>query len=138
EPLEAENLPVVSWANCNWSVQDMAPHAWSNGKHLLCQARLGGYVELEVDLPRPGRYALDVYYTVDQNFGEVAVALDGKPAGPIFDCYRLPVCPSGPVALGCWDLRQGKHRLRFTAVGKNPRSDDYHFGIDCLEFRPVP
>jgi hypothetical protein len=138
EPLEAEDLPVITWADCNWSVEDMAPRSWSNGKHLLCRARRGGYVELEVDLPRPGRYALDVYFTCAENFGEVAVSLDGERVGPVYDSYRFPIFPSGPVAMGCRELRQGKHRLRFTAVGKNPRSHDYHFGIDCLEFRLVP
>jgi hypothetical protein len=93
EPVEAEDLPVVTWANCNWSVQDMPPRFWSNGKHLLCQARLGGYVELEVDIRRTGRYGLDVYYTADHNFGHVAVSVDGKPAVLTRTARRSPCRP---------------------------------------------
>jgi serine/threonine protein kinase/WD40 repeat protein len=140
-PLEAEQLPIVAWENCNCWVQDMTPwgaNQWSNGRQLVCDnARLGSFLELEVDLPFGGPQALEIYFTKNLNMGQVQVSLDGEKIGAVFDGYQFPLVPSGPVTFGNFDLRAGKHTVRFTVVGKSPRSSDYVFAIDCLELRPV-
>ena len=110
---------------------------WSNGKHLFCEARKGGFVELEVDVPQSGRYRLDVHFTKACDYGLVETSLDGRRVGPVFDGYNETVTPSGQVEYGTFELSEGPHRLRFTAVDKNAKSDNYWMGIDCVRLMPV-
>ena len=42
-----------------------------------------------------------------------------------------------PVPLGTVELWEGGHRLRFTAVDKNPKSTDYFIGIDYIQLTPA-
>ena len=123
------------------TVQYMTGHGgekWSNGSYLLCQAgKPGGYVELEVDDGETGRYTLDIFFTRGPGGGRVEVSLDGRKVGEAFDTFHESIAPSGPVPFGAVDLRAGSHRLRLTAVGKNPKSTGHHMGIDSLKPTPV-
>jgi serine/threonine protein kinase/WD40 repeat protein len=137
---EAEHLRIVAAENCPSSVQDLKPWGrenWSNGKQLACAAREGGFVELEVDVPRSGRYRIDVRLTKAPGYGLVETSLDGRPVEPVFDGYNEALLPSFKVAFGTFELAEGPHRLRFTAVDKNPKSDNYWMGIDCVRLMPV-
>ncbi len=137
---EAENLPVVASSGQQHFAQEMQPwgrERWSGGRHLLCRTRKDGYVEFAVDLPRAGRYRLDVWLTRSYDFGVVAVSLDGRKVGAAFDGYHNDVLPPGKGACGVFDLGEGSHRVRFTAVDKNEKSRDYYMGIDCLRLTPV-
>ena len=102
---------------------------------LLGQAENGGYVELKLEVPRSGRYALGAYLLTGPEGGLLEVSLDGQVIGRRFDSFGEAVARSGRVDFGTLLLCEGRHRLRFTAVGKDPRSKGYHFGIDCLELR---
>jgi dipeptidyl aminopeptidase/acylaminoacyl peptidase len=138
--LEAERLPVVGRERCETSVQDMAPwnrSLWSEGRQLFCEARQGGYVELDVTCPAAGRYQFAVGLTRAGDYGVLQVSLDGKDVGGPFDGFNGAVVPSGKLELATVELTRGAHRVRFTAVGKNARSTNYYMGIDCLELRPV-
>jgi WD40 repeat protein len=138
---EAEHLRVVASENCpHYSVQDMKPWGrenWSNGKQLGCQSRKGGFVRLEVDVPQSGRYRLAVQFTRAPDNGLVETSLDCRRAGPVFDGYHETVVPSGQIEYGTFELAEGPHHLRFTAVDKNPNSDNYWMGIDCVRLMPV-
>jgi hypothetical protein len=139
--LEVEDLRLIEYANCNQSIQDMAPwdrRRWSNGRQLLLDyTRKGGYAEVEVPVEAAGRYRLAVYFTKNVNLGQVAVSLDGQALGAPFDAYANEVWPPERVEYGEVRLGAGKHRLRFTAVGRNPRAVGYDMGIDCLVLQPV-
>jgi hypothetical protein len=111
---------------------------WSNGRQLLLDpTRKGGYAEVEVPVAATGRYRLAIYFTRNINLGQVAVFLDGKVLGEPFDAYEAEVCPPQRVEYGEVHLSAGKHRLRFTAVGRNPRAVGYNIGIDCLQLQPA-
>ena len=136
--LEAEDLRVVSWKDCFWStVTGPWTRLWSNGRHLHCDSRLGSYVELEVSLAKGGPHKLFVYFVMAWGQGLIEVSVDGVKVGRPFDCYHSKVASSGKVELGTMDLKPGKHRVRFTAVGKNPLANNYWMGIDCLLFEPL-
>jgi hypothetical protein len=138
--LEAELLPVAEAHRCRPSPQDMAfaQHGrWSNGCQLFCAAEKGGYVELAVAIPRPGRYALTVHFTKARDYGVVEVRVDGSPVGEPFDGYHPGVLPTGGVPVGTAALGPGTHRVRFTAVDKNAESRNYFMGIDCLKLEPA-
>jgi hypothetical protein len=111
---------------------------WSNGKQLLCHAQKDGYVELEVDVPDTARYTLDLDFSKAQDFGRIEVALDGQKMDKVFDGFHDGVgIPPEKVAFGIVELREGKHRLRFTAADKNPKASAYRMGIDCLRLTPL-
>jgi WD40 repeat protein len=138
--LEAEHLRVVASADCSYSTEDMKTWGrehWSNGKQLLCAASKGGYVELEVDVAETARYTLVIQFTTASDYGLVEVALDGGKVGEVFDGFHNGLAPSGAVEFGVVELREGSHRLRFTAVGKNPKAAGYGVGIDCVTLRPA-
>ena len=88
-------------------------------------------------VPATAEYQLEIYFTRAPDYGQVQVAIDGKPVGSVFDGFYHEVAPAGQLAVGNVDLRQGTHRLRFTSVGKNERSTGWHMGVDCLELVPV-
>jgi serine/threonine protein kinase/Flp pilus assembly protein TadD len=139
EPIEAEQLKVLSSNNCLACPQDMEPYGgalWSDGQQLFCRAANGGHVEVELRPPRAGSYQLDIYFTRAPDFGMVEVRLDGQKIGGALDGYAVQVEPSGRVEFGRVELGNGPHRLRFTAMGKQPRSTGYNMGIDVLELRP--
>jgi Papain family cysteine protease len=133
---EAEALPVLSIEQCHTnpqSMNDFGAAMWSGGKQLFCGAERGGWVELGVDVSKPGRYRLRVLATAAPDFGIVRVALDGKPLAQEFDLYSGRVCPPGSLELGTHDLPAGQHRLRFTAVNKSATSKNYSFGLDTVD-----
>jgi tetratricopeptide (TPR) repeat protein len=137
---EGEDLKVLAAAGCrDVVVQDMEPFGradWSNGKQLFCHASQKGFVELQVDVPETSRYTLEVRLTRAPDFGRIEVALDGRKKGAVFDGYDERVGPAAPIRLGTVELRKGSHRLRFTAVDKNPRSSDFFMGIDWVKLSP--
>jgi formylglycine-generating enzyme required for sulfatase activity len=93
-------------------------------------------VEFAVDWPEAGRYQLAIFFTRADDYGKVEVALDGRVIGERFDGFKGAVEPSGKVDFGTVALSKGSHRLRFTAVDKNPKAERYIMGIERLEFRP--
>ena len=110
---------------------------WSQGKQLFCRASKGSSVELGFTVRKAGRYRLRVLATAAPDFGRVRAALDGKPAGPLFDLYSGRVCPSGSLELGTHDLTAGPHRLRFTALERNAASNGWQFGLDAIDLLPA-
>jgi tetratricopeptide (TPR) repeat protein len=138
--LEAETLSVVDAKGCTPALQIMLPwgfERWSNGYQLFCAAQKAGHVELEIKVPATGRYKLAVHFTRAPNYGIIQVALDGATVGKPFDSFDRAVNPSGAVELATVELTAGKHRVRFTAVDKNPQSGNYNMGIDCLILTPI-
>jgi tetratricopeptide (TPR) repeat protein len=139
--LEAELLLVSGTQRCRPLLQDMSfahpRHKWSNGCQLFCRAGQGGYVELTVAISQPGQYALSVCFTKARDYGIVEVRLGGNPVGEPFDGYSPGVVRTGGVPLGIVELGPGEHRIRFTAVDKNAKSQNYFMGIDCLKLEPL-
>jgi hypothetical protein len=135
---EAEDLEILHWADCTPVVQSLAgPGQWSNGRHLFCKARKGGYVELALDVARAGEYALDIYFTRAPDYGRVEVSVDGRRVGRVFDGFHARITLSGKVPFGSMPLTAGRHRLRFRVADRSPQSRDYYLGIDCLVLTPL-
>ncbi len=133
---EAETLPVTTKGRCQTSSQkmsDFGARLWSGDAQLFCAAEKGGFVEVDFEVRAAGRYRLRVLATCAPDFGEVRAALDGGPLPPTFDLYAGRVCPSGSLELGTFDFTAGRHHLRFTAVGKNPVSHGFSFGLDTVD-----
>jgi len=136
---EAFACPVLARGKCETNEQKMAdwgPLMWSQGKQLFCDAKDGGFVELALDVKKPGRYRMRVLATAAPDYGIVRFALDGKRQGPDVDLYSGRVCPSGTLELGTHDLAAGRHRIHISAIGKNPSSKNFFFGIDAIDLLP--
>jgi hypothetical protein len=91
-----------------------------------------------LDVSPAGRYTLAVIFTRGPDLGQVEVSVDGQRIGPRFDSFHEEIVRSEKFDFGTLALQEGRHRLRFTAVGKNPRASQYHFAVDCLELLPAP
>jgi WD40 repeat protein/Tfp pilus assembly protein PilF len=138
--IEAEWLPVVEAKQSSVNPQNMSPwgaEKWSKGHQILCRAARGGSVVLEVAAPAKGDYRLDIYFTKAPDFGIVEVSVDDQKVGRPFDSFEPDVIPSGKITVGTVTLDKGPHRIRFTAVDKNPKSSNYFMGIDCLKLEPL-
>jgi WD40 repeat protein/tRNA A-37 threonylcarbamoyl transferase component Bud32 len=140
DTIEAENMPVLAQVKCKWDMRDTSGRkgaAWSNSRELFGAAEEGGYMELGLDVPRTGSYALSVTFTRGPDLGLVEVSLDNQRLGQPFDSYHEELVRSGKIDFGTLRLQEGRRRLRFTAVGKNPRATGYHLAVDCLELLPA-
>jgi serine/threonine protein kinase/WD40 repeat protein len=140
EVLEAEHLPVVdsnaAWGTYAQDTRRWGRH-WSNDKQLHCGTLKGQFVELQVDVPETGRYRLAVCLSRSWNFGRSQVSLDGRKIGGTFDGFHGTGGTTEKVEYGTFELREGSHRLRFTAVDKHPQSEDYFIGIDYVQLTPT-
>jgi WD40 repeat protein len=137
--IEAENLKPIASEKCKTGALDTfpkAPSAYSNDRVLIGQAENGGYAELRLDVTRTGRYALGIHFMTGPEGGLTEVSLDSQVLGRPFNSFHATYGRSGRIAFGTLPLREGRHRLRFRAVGKDPRSKDYYFGVDYLELQP--
>jgi hypothetical protein len=109
---------------------------WSQGKQLFCGAQKEGFVELAMEVRKPGRYRFRVLATAAPDFGTIRVAFDGRWLEPQFDLYCGRVSPSGTLELGIHTFTAGQHRIRFHSAGKNAASAGYFFGIDAIDLLP--
>jgi hypothetical protein len=133
---EAESLPVVASGKCESHPQDMKDWGrgmWSNGTHLYCGAKDGGFVELGFKVAQAGKYRVRVLATAAPDFGTIRVVLDGQTVAGQFDLYCGRVSPSGSLELGTHQLAAGQHHLRCTAAGKNAVSAGFSFGVDAID-----
>ena len=91
DTIEAENLKVIATENCIGYMRDTSPHGrgvWSNDRELFGGAEKGGYLELEVNVPQKGPYALGIYFTKAPDFGVVEVSLDDQRLNTSFDGFN--------------------------------------------------
>ena len=134
--IEAESLPQVEVKGGDIGPQGMGGWGtshWSGATQLFFRPTAkGGFVTLEVTVPRAGRCELAVYYTKAVDYGIVQPSLDGKAVGQPFDGFNNGVIPSGKVACGVVELAAGKHQLKFEVTGKNAAATGYFVGIDCI------
>lgn len=133
---EGESMRVLAASNCQTSPQrmkDWGPKLWSHGEQLFCNSKKEGSVRLGFEVHQPGRYRVRMLATASPDFGTVSVVLDGKNVPGTFDLYCGRVSPAGSLELGTHELAAGPHALRLTAVGKNPASKGFSFGVDTLD-----
>jgi hypothetical protein len=130
------NREFVDGRDCPWNMRDATGRAagqWSNDRELFGAAEPGGYLEVELAVPESGEFTLVFHFTNGPDYGRVAVALDGQPLGTPYDGFAPEVLRSERISLGTRALDGGRHRLRFTSVGKDPRATHAYFAVDCLE-----
>jgi hypothetical protein len=121
---------VIGTRGCDYRPQDLGAN-YSGGHQLWIQpSSLNAWVDIALEIPKSGKYEISTRYTEAIDYAIVQAFLDGQPLGPKFDCFHEGVILADPLTLGMVDLTEGRHVLRFQAVGKNVKATDYLMGID--------
>jgi len=106
---------------------------WSGGGHLFYQADAeGDFVEVPFEVEEDGTYNVSVYLTRSFDYAVVELRLDGAAVGTPFNAYSPDVKAPRRIRLGPQTLAAGRHTLRLTATGSDPRSRGYFMGLDGL------
>ncbi|MCF7848750.1 MAG: hypothetical protein K9M45_07875 [Kiritimatiellales bacterium] len=137
--IEAEFLKVQSKSRSKVEPQDMAPYGnhWSGGSQMVWWGGLeqGDSMVLEIPLEKAGVYALAMHLSKAEDYGIFSVRLDDGPETEAMDFFHSKLQPPTIITLKPMTLAKGKHSLRITCHGKNPKSSNSLIGIDCLEFK---
>jgi hypothetical protein len=137
--IEAEFLKVQSKSRSKVEPQDMAPYGnhWSGGNQMVWWGGLehGDSMALEVPLEKAGVYALALHLSKAEDYGIFSVRLDDGPETEAVDFFHSKLQPPTIITLKPMTLAKGKHSLRITCHGKNPKSTNSLIGMDCLEFK---
>jgi hypothetical protein len=145
--LEAEDLKVLaSSEGMPLGAQDMTGFArdkWSGNAHLWAQGRRpGDFVELLVPAPGEAPCKLTLHATRSWDYGVLSFTVNGEEAGGDFDAFsgRQGLAePTGPIALGTFQPRDGAFVLRVEVVGGNLASlgSKSFFAIDAIVVEEV-
>jgi hypothetical protein len=107
--------------------------AWSGNAQLLwVEGAVGAVLDLLVNVPANGTYALELHMTRAPDYGTVSVEVGGTAAVKHFSGYRKKVLPSGAYPMGNFHLSAGKRRVAFKIIGKAAESTGYLVGIDKI------
>jgi hypothetical protein len=141
-PLVIAGFKVLNEPHGDPQLQSMGPFGsgnWKNDEQLWWTgAQPGDELILAVPVARSGKYQVSVHLTKAVDYGIVQLLLDGKKAGEPIDLYNPGVIPTGPIALGTFDLAAGPHKLTVKILGANPQAaKSYMFGIDRLDIEPA-
>jgi hypothetical protein len=134
---EGEQMKVLKIEHGHCGPQELSG-AFSQGVQLFIQfGDDKGRVQLGFDVPRAGRYEVEMAFCKSFDYAMIETLVDGKPIGQRLDTFSPNVVHTGPVKFGQVDLTAGPHVLEFRAVGKNPESKGYFMGLDFLELLPL-
>ncbi len=126
---------ILATRRCGHTIQDMGP-AYDAGHQLwINPSSAGASVDIGLHLPSEREYEIVLRVTSSWDYANIQASLDGKPVGPVLQCYSSEVKLLPPVSLGKFRLTAGRHVLRLEAAGKSPESRNYLMGIDYVDVR---
>jgi putative heme-binding domain-containing protein len=140
--IEGETIKVLSKTAGGAGGQNMkafTKDAWSGADHLWWTgAKPGDKLELELPVPKAGKYTLEMVMTQARDYGIVQLTLDGQSLGGPIDLYNVPeVLTTGVLDFEGLELSQGAHHLGVEIVGAHPQAvKGYMFGLDYVRLRP--
>jgi len=112
---------------------------WNNDDQLWwTRAHPGAKLDIVFPVRKGGTYQVNVTLTKAIDYGIVQLYVDGKKAGDPIDLFNDGVIPTGPIALGNFELDQGDHKLTVEIVGANEKAvKAYMFGLDQIILKPA-
>jgi len=120
--------------------QDMAGFPdgkWSRSRQVTCYGgRVGDSITYEFGDLEPGTYSLSLYATKANDYGCMAVSVNGKRVKEV-DCYATVVTDTGAIDLGTASAVDGRISLTVSVAGQNPASRSNMFGLDCVVLKKV-
>jgi len=81
-----------------------------------------------------GNFNIKASLTVSFNYGIVSISVNGKTVLPYFDAYS-PIVTFKTVNFGKCNIKNGENIIKVQIIGKNPKSPNHHFGLDCIELQ---
>ena len=114
-------------------VQPMAGFGpgWSGNAQLFWHGgAVGATLDLLIDVPRDGTWAVEIALTQAPDYGELEFEVDRHPAGQRFDGFAPGVAGPVTVVLGTFAMQQGQRPVSLKIVGRNPAATGWLVGVD--------
>lgn len=136
---------VKKWSEHVFRVADLLPPEDTSGREYKMlsavgtnflfyrAATAGDYLTFTIDVEEEGDYTLSSQFIKSPLYGQVAVSVDGKPLGGVYDGYNSTVKAAEPFVHGDLHLTAGKHSVRYETVGKNADSGNYYIGLSAIK-----
>lgn len=140
--LEAEDLGILKFEsrigrNAKPSPRHVMPNL--SGDYMVEFDSGGkGFFDLAVPVKKAGIFNLNIYYVRAPDYGKVQLSVNGTAAGEPADTYlrtddlTRPIWPPKAYIFKGIALKKGLNTFRFTIRSKNPGSDGFKTGIDCI------
>ena len=105
--------------------------SWSGDQQIIWTGnRPGQLLRIPFNVAAAGEYNVVVHMTKANDFGDVAIGMDGKQLAT-FSGFSTRVEPA-QINLGKVRLRRGRNELIFSVTGKFSRSSGYRVGVDRI------
>ena len=106
---------------------------WSGGAQCLWTGgKVGEHIEITLDVPAAGDYALETVLTRAPDFAIVQLMLDGKGLGDPVDLYDAKVT-TGVLKHEIGQITAGPHKLVIRITGTNPKAKPNRYvGLDYV------
>ena len=98
-----------------------------------------GFYSLGVQAEKSGTYSLKIHYLRAPAYGEVRLEVNGRQVGETIDLYRAfvemfprEIWPPKEYGFEGVDLKKGLNTFTFKINSKNPESEGFQCGIDCI------
>lgn len=137
--IEGEDLAIESKSGGHAEIQDIPQFAWSGDRQLWWRnAKVGDRLVLEFPCAAAGRYRVRANLTKANDYGIVALAVNGERSAGELDRYH-PEVAHDLLDLGVFELRAGTNELGVTIAGSNAKAHAAHmFGLDYLLLERAP
>lgn len=140
--LEAEDLGVLDYSSkIGQSAKPSTKHVIPNlsGDHMLVFDSGGkGQFSLSVPAEESGKYTIKIYFVRAPDYGKVQLSVNSLPVGDPVDTFlktddlTRPIWPPKEFVFPAVPLHDGMNIFTFSIDSKNPESEGYEVGIDCL------
>lgn len=140
--LEAEDLGVLDYSSkIGQSAKPSTKHVMPNlsGDHMLVFDSGGkGQFSLSVPAEESGKYTIKIYFVRAPDYGKVQLSVNSLPVGDPVDTFlktddlTRPIWPPKEFVFPAVPLHDGMNIFTFSIDSKNPESEGYEVGIDCL------
>lgn len=140
--LEAENLGILDFTSrlgdrARPEVRIETPNL-SGDRMLLFDSGGDGAMTLAVPVEKAGLYTVQLFLPKAPDYGIVRLAVNDLPVGDPMDGFlktddlTRPIWPPAAFVVRNLPLNQGLNLFQFTIREKNPSSEGYKMGLDCL------
>jgi len=135
--LEGEAMRIHQTTGGKTEIQSAAQFDWSGNKQLWwIDANEGDTLTLDFSVDKAGLYAMTAALTKANDYGMIAIAVNGKLLIEKIDLYH-PTVITGEIPLGTCHLEQGVNQLEVKIVGANPKAIQRNmFGLDYIFLTP--
>lgn len=137
--IEGESLKITKRTAGKTAVQSSAAWVlcWSENKQVFWSgAQKGDTIEFAFEVGESKQYAVSLGLIQAADYGVASFSINGEAIDGEFDQFSEQTTAI-ERHLGQHKLEAGQHTLTVYLRGKNPKSGNTFFGLDCIRLRPV-